>query len=84
MLLTKSCHDLDWLSYVVGVPAARVSSFGSRTLFTAANKPAEASDRCVTCAIEPELRLLRGGDVPRRTRCRSDRGLLHAASSPRT
>ena len=54
MLLTKSCHDLDWLSYVVGAPASRVSSFGSRTLFTAANKPAEASDRCVTCAVEPE------------------------------
>ena len=51
-LLTKSCHDLDWLSFVVGAPAARVSSFGSRTLFTEANKPAEASDRCVTCAIE--------------------------------
>ena len=24
MLLTKSCHDLDWLSYVVGSPTARV------------------------------------------------------------
>jgi predicted dehydrogenase len=54
MLLTKSCHDLDWLSYIVGAPAARVSSFGSRTLFTAANKPADASDRCVTCSVEPE------------------------------
>ncbi len=54
MLLTKSCHDLDWLSVIVGAPVARVSSFGSRTLFTAANKPAAASDRCITCAIEPE------------------------------
>jgi predicted dehydrogenase len=54
MLLTKSCHDLDWLSVVVGAPVARVASFGSRTLFTAANKPPAASDRCVTCAIEPE------------------------------
>jgi predicted dehydrogenase len=54
MLLTKSCHDLDWLTYIVGAPVARVSSFGSRTLFTAANKPTEASDRCVTCAVEPE------------------------------
>jgi predicted dehydrogenase len=54
MLLTKSCHDLDWLSFVVGSPATKVSSFGSRTLFTAANKPAEASDRCTTCVVEPE------------------------------
>ena len=54
MLLTKSCHDLDWLSFIVGSPAIRISSFGSRTLFTAANKPADASDRCTTCSIEPE------------------------------
>jgi predicted dehydrogenase len=54
LLLTKSCHDLDWLSYLVGVPATRVSSFGSRTLFTSANMPAEASDRCTSCTLEPE------------------------------
>ena len=54
MLLTKSCHDLDWLSYIVGSPAARISSFGSRTLFTADHKPADASDRCTTCVIERE------------------------------
>ena len=54
MLLTKSCHDLDWLSYVVGSPATKVSSFGSRTLFTAANQPPEASDRCTSCALEPQ------------------------------
>ena len=54
MLLTKSCHDIDWLSYIVGSPAKRVSSFGSRSLFTAANKPAGATDRCTTCPVEPE------------------------------
>jgi predicted dehydrogenase len=54
LLLTKSCHDLDWLSHVVGAPAARVSSFGSRTLFSAANRPAGAADRCTSCALEPD------------------------------
>ncbi len=54
MLLTKSCHDLDWLSYIVGSPTKRVSSFGTRTLFTASNKPAGATDRCTTCPVEPE------------------------------
>jgi predicted dehydrogenase len=54
MLLTKSCHDLDWLSFVVGSPTKRVSSFGSRSLFTAANKPVGATDRCTTCPVEPE------------------------------
>jgi predicted dehydrogenase len=54
LLLTKSCHDLDWLSYVIGSPARRVSSFGSRTVFTAANKPPGAADRCTTCTLEPD------------------------------
>lgn len=29
MLLSKSCHDIDWLSLIVGERARRVSSFGS-------------------------------------------------------
>ncbi|WP_392673602.1 Gfo/Idh/MocA family protein [Streptomyces sp. LN785] len=52
MLLTKSCHDLDWLMYIVGETPARVSSFGSLGHFTAANKPARATDSCVTCPVE--------------------------------
>jgi predicted dehydrogenase len=54
MLLTKACHDLDWLSHVVGRPAARVASFGSLTEFVASRRPAGASSRCVECAIEPD------------------------------
>ena len=42
MLMAKCCHDVDWLSYIVDRPARRVSSFGSLTHFTAANKPAGA------------------------------------------
>ena len=52
MLLAKSCHDLDWLAYVVGRAPLRVSSFGSLTHFTAANRPAGAADRCVACPVE--------------------------------
>lgn len=54
VLLTKSCHDLDWLSFVVGAPAQRVSSFGSLSVFTAANRPPGASDRCISCDLEPD------------------------------
>ncbi|MGH3655946.1 MAG: Gfo/Idh/MocA family protein, partial [Micromonosporaceae bacterium] len=54
MLLAKSCHDLDWLRYVMGRPIRRVSSFGSLTHFTPANRPAGAADRCLDCAVEPE------------------------------
>lgn len=51
MLMAKSCHDIDWLSYVVGRKVERVSSFGSLSHFTAENRPAGASDRCVGCAV---------------------------------
>ena len=52
MLMAKSCHDLDWLAYILGRAPLRVSSFGSLTHFTAANRPADAADRCVACPVE--------------------------------
>jgi predicted dehydrogenase len=52
MLLAKSCHDLDWLAYILGRAPYRVSSFGSLTHFTAASRPPGATDRCLTCAVE--------------------------------
>ena len=52
MLMAKSCHDLDWLAYILGRVPLRVSSFGSLTHFTAANRPAGAADRCVACPVE--------------------------------
>jgi predicted dehydrogenase len=52
MLLAKSCHDLDWLAYIVGRVPARVASFGHLTHFTAANRPAGAADRCLSCPVE--------------------------------
>jgi predicted dehydrogenase len=66
LLLSKSCHDLDWLAYLVGQPAMRVSSFGSLRHFRPQAAPAGAGTRCVSCAIEPDcpysaLRLYRAG-----------------------
>lgn len=52
MLLAKSCHDIDWLLYLAGQPAKRVSSFGGLAHFTPESKPAGAGDRCVSCAVE--------------------------------
>lgn len=46
MILTKSCHDLDWLSWLIGSTADRVSSFGSLSWFHPANAPAGATRRC--------------------------------------
>src|ERR1700716_4155043 len=38
-LLTKCCHDLDWLRHIVGRPAVTASSQGGLRHFTAANPP---------------------------------------------
>jgi hypothetical protein len=51
LLMTKSCHDIDWLSFIVGRPARRVSSFGSLYGFTHDRRPAEATDRCLDCPL---------------------------------
>jgi predicted dehydrogenase len=53
MLLAKSCHDLDWISHIMGLPCEEVSSFGSLHHFRASQKPAGAADRCLDCPVEP-------------------------------
>ncbi|MFG1693969.1 Gfo/Idh/MocA family protein [Nonomuraea sp. NPDC049309] len=54
MLLAKSCHDLDWLTYVMGRRVTRVSSFGGLKHFRAENRPPGAADRCLDCAVAAE------------------------------
>jgi predicted dehydrogenase len=54
MLLAKSCHDIDWLLYVAGQPARRVSSFGGLAHFRPSEKPAGAAERCLDCSVEPD------------------------------
>ena len=54
MLLAKSCHDLDWLSYIIGNRCRHVSSFGALKHFRPENRPQNAGDRCTQCAVETE------------------------------
>ncbi|WP_436526411.1 Gfo/Idh/MocA family protein [Actinoplanes sp. HUAS TT8] len=54
MLLTKSCHDVDWIMHVVGDRVARVSSFGGLAHFRPERQPAGAADRCVDCSVEAQ------------------------------
>lgn len=54
MLMAKSCHDLDWLQYVLGEPPVRVSSFGRLSHFRPGNRPSGAADRCLDCAVEAD------------------------------
>lgn len=54
MLMTKSCHDIDWISYVMGEKIIKINSYASLKHFKKENKPKEASDRCLDCKIEKE------------------------------
>lgn len=56
MLLSKSCHDLDWMRYIIGEPCQSVSSFGTLKHFKKSEKPAQAGEatRCLHCAYEPQ------------------------------
>jgi predicted dehydrogenase len=71
MLLAKSCHDLDWLQYVVGRPIRRVASFGGLAHFRPEHRPAGAADRCLDCGVEPACPY---SAVRFYTRCLAERG----------
>ncbi|MBA3707443.1 MAG: Gfo/Idh/MocA family oxidoreductase [Planctomycetes bacterium] len=47
MLMAKSCHDIDFIAYLIGKPCRRVSSFGSLTKFRKENMPVGAPARCI-------------------------------------
>lgn len=52
MLLAKSSHDLDLISWLVDSPAVRVSSTGSLTHFRVENAPAGSTMRCTDgCSV---------------------------------
>lgn len=54
LLMAKSCHDLDYIAYLVDKPCLRVASFGALTHFRTENAPAGSAERCVSgCAAEP-------------------------------
>uniref|UniRef100_A0A6B2L7L8 Gfo/Idh/MocA-like oxidoreductase N-terminal domain-containing protein n=1 Tax=Arcella intermedia TaxID=1963864 RepID=A0A6B2L7L8_9EUKA len=53
-LLAKSCHDIDWILWMMNKECVKVSSFGSLKHFTKANKPEGATDRCLSCPVEAE------------------------------
>jgi predicted dehydrogenase len=55
MILQKSCHDMDIISYVVGKDCKRVSSYGSLMHFKEENAPSGAPKRCLEgCPAELE------------------------------
>jgi predicted dehydrogenase len=53
MLLAKSCHDIDWIRYIMNGKISNISSFGSLHHFKKENMPENASERCLDCEVEP-------------------------------
>ncbi len=51
-LLAKSCHDLDWIRYIMNCSCEKISSFGSLKFFRKENKPDGAGNRCINCGVE--------------------------------
>lgn len=51
IIMQKSCHDMDILTWLVNSEAKKVSSFGSLMHFKEENAPAGSTDRCSTCPI---------------------------------
>jgi predicted dehydrogenase len=55
-LLSKSCHDIDIIRFLMGQPCLQVHSFGGLKHFRREEKPAQAGDatRCLECPYEPK------------------------------
>ncbi|HPH09802.1 MAG TPA: Gfo/Idh/MocA family oxidoreductase [Thermotogota bacterium] len=52
IILTKSCHDLDLLCWLIGKPCRSVYSEGGLVYFRRENHPTGAGERCLSCRIE--------------------------------
>lgn len=55
-ILSKCCHDVDILLWLLDEPAQSVTSLGSTSWFTPANAPAGATPRCIDCPLEAGCR----------------------------
>lgn len=55
MILQKSCHDMDIISYVLGKKCERINSYGSLMHFKKENAPKSAPNRCLDgCPVAME------------------------------
>ncbi|NOU76016.1 gfo/Idh/MocA family oxidoreductase [Paenibacillus sp. LMG 31458] len=55
MILAKSCHDMDAISWLMDQPCTHVSSYGSLMHFHKGNAPEGSTSRCLDgCAVESQ------------------------------
>ena len=56
LMMQKSCHDMDLLTWLIGSPCRRVASFGERVYFRAENAPEGSAERCCDCRLKDSCR----------------------------
>ncbi|WP_099204082.1 Gfo/Idh/MocA family protein [Scatolibacter rhodanostii] len=56
LVMQKSCHDMDILSWLIGSEAKSISSFGDLQYFKASNAPANSTNRCLHCPAAENCR----------------------------
>lgn len=54
LIMAKSCHDIDIMTYIIGKKYKKVSSFGTLKYFTKENMPEGCADRCLDCKYKEE------------------------------
>lgn len=52
MLISKCCHDIDFLLWLTRTRCRKLTSFGSLRWFSSKNAPQDSSNRCIDCKIE--------------------------------
>ena len=52
MLISKCCHDIDFLLWLTRTRCHKLTSFGSLRWFHSANAPKGSADRCIDCSVE--------------------------------
>ena len=52
MLMSKCCHDIDFLLWLTKTPCRKLTSFGSLRWFKEKNAPEGSADRCIDCWVE--------------------------------
>ena len=50
-MVSKACHDVDWVTHLIGSECVAVASFGSLKHFRPEMRPVGAADRCVDCGV---------------------------------
>lgn len=56
IIMQKSCHDMDILTWLADSQAKTISSFGNLSYFKEENAPENSSDRCLGCSASKDCR----------------------------